>query len=63
MIEIFFVTLFTINQQKEPPLYECVRWGWTGDVFNRKVICYEWKLKDCSLRLHKEICKAEGVKI
>jgi hypothetical protein len=20
----------------------CVRWTWTGDVFNRKVVCVEW---------------------
>jgi hypothetical protein len=23
--------------------YRCVRWAWTGDVFNRKVVCLEWK--------------------
>jgi hypothetical protein len=23
--------------------YRCVRWAWTGDVFNRKVYCLEWK--------------------
>jgi len=20
----------------------CVKWTWTGDVFNRKVVCLEW---------------------
>ena len=24
-------------------MYRCVRWAWTGDVFNRKVVCLEWK--------------------
>ena len=37
--------------------YECVRWTWTGDVFNRKVYCLEWRVKDCSNRLHKELCE------
>jgi hypothetical protein len=22
--------------------YRCVRWAWTGDVYNRKVVCLEW---------------------
>jgi hypothetical protein len=25
---------------------ECVRWSWTGDVYNRKVVCLEWRNKD-----------------
>jgi hypothetical protein len=20
----------------------CVKWTWTGDVYNRKVVCVEW---------------------
>jgi hypothetical protein len=23
--------------------YRCVKWTWTGDVYNRKVVCLEWK--------------------
>jgi hypothetical protein len=26
--------------------YVCVRWAWTGDVYNRKVYCLEWKRKN-----------------
>jgi hypothetical protein len=26
--------------------YECVRWAWTGDVYNRKVVCLEWRDRD-----------------
>jgi hypothetical protein len=37
--------------------YECIRWTWTGDVYNRKVVCLEWRQEDCSKRLHKHICK------
>jgi len=25
---------------------ECVRWTWSGDVYNRKVICLEWREKN-----------------
>jgi len=25
---------------------ECVRWTWTGDVYNRKVVCLEWRDRD-----------------
>ena len=24
---------------------ECVRWTWYGDVYNRTVICLEWREK------------------
>jgi hypothetical protein len=26
--------------------WECVRWTWSGDVYNRKVVCLEWRDKD-----------------
>jgi hypothetical protein len=42
--------------------WACVRWTWTGDVYDRQVICVEWQKKDCSRRLHPEICKLEGRK-
>ena len=29
-----------------PVKYVCVRWAWTGDVFERKVYCLEWKKVD-----------------
>jgi hypothetical protein len=28
------------------PEYECVRWTWSGDVYNRKVVCLEWRKRD-----------------
>ena len=28
---------------KKWPEWECVRWTWYGDVYNRTVICLEWK--------------------
>lgn len=35
---IFF---FQLNYLK--PEYECIRWSWTGDVYDRKVVCLVWK--------------------
>ena len=26
--------------------WECVRWTWHGDVYNRTVVCLEWRDKD-----------------
>ena len=25
---------------------ECVKWTWSGDVYNRKVTCLEWRKKE-----------------
>ena len=39
----------TTNDLKIPvntntsPLPLCKKWTWTGDVYNRKVICLEWR--------------------
>lgn len=53
----FILYMFMSTKTPEPPVYECVRWGWVGDFYNRKVVCLEWRKKDCSNRLHKEICR------
>ncbi len=43
--------------------WACVRWQWSSqDSFNKQAVCIEWQKKNCSKRLHKEICKAEGRK-
>lgn len=56
------IILVAIAKDTKEEVLVCVRWTWTGDVFNRKVYCIQWEKKDCSNRLHKEICKLEGVK-
>jgi hypothetical protein len=39
--------LFTlVASSKEKTEYRCVRWAWTGDVYNRKVVCLEWQKVD-----------------
>ena len=45
------------SPKKSDEVKACARWMWTGDVFDRKVYCVQWVIKDCSNRLHKEICK------
>ena len=31
---------------KKWPEWECVRWTWTGDVYERRVICLEWRKRE-----------------
>jgi hypothetical protein len=60
---VFIICLIILSasaeKTKKDETLKCVRWGWTGDVYDRKVYCLEWVKKDCSQRLHKEICKQE----
>jgi hypothetical protein len=51
------ITLTASSQEKVNETLICVKWQWTGDVFNRKVYCVEWVKKDCSKRLYKDLCK------
>jgi len=39
-----FANMFAIYMYVQQP--ECIRWTWTGDVYNRKVICLEWRKKE-----------------
>jgi hypothetical protein len=39
MAEFFIALVLTAGN----PEYRCVRWRWTGDVYNRKVYCIEWQ--------------------
>jgi len=61
VVLLLTVTLSAAGQNKEKPDdgKRCVRWGWSGDVYERRIYCLEWVKKDCSQRLHKEICKQE----
>ena len=33
----------TLVDTNTSPLPLCKKWTWTGDVYNRKVICLEWR--------------------
>ena len=37
IFKVLVIVLATLDQP------QCVRWRWTGDVFERKVYCVEWR--------------------
>lgn len=39
-----FATILAIYMQVQMPA--CKRWSWSGDVYNRKVVCLEWRKKE-----------------
>lgn len=55
---LFFVMVGSAEQKTDKDeTWICIRWQWTGNVYEQKVYCLEWKKKDCSNRLYKDICK------
>jgi len=61
ILSILCLIILTASaEKKEESVDVCIKWRWMGDVYDRKVQCIEWAKKDCSQRLHKEICKAGG---
>lgn len=57
------VFVSTAKDVKKDEVLVCVRWAWTGNVFERKVYCLEWAKKDCTNRMYKSICRMEGEKL
>ena len=48
------------TELKENEVWVCSRWTWTSqDMYVRNATCVLWTKKDCSDRLHKEICKID----
>jgi hypothetical protein len=41
---MFGTTLALYMYLQDAP--RCVRWTWTGDVYNRTVVCLEWRKKE-----------------
>ena len=39
----YLILLLLVLAPAEAARLECVRWTWTGDVYNRKVVCLEWR--------------------
>jgi len=44
----YLLLLLLVNTPVEASKIECVRWTWSGDVYNRKVVCLEWREKETS---------------
>jgi hypothetical protein len=42
LLALVLSALTTYSHSEE---MKCVRWSWTGDVYDRKVVCLEWKKK------------------
>jgi hypothetical protein len=42
----YLLLLLLLYNPVEAAKLECVRWTWTGDVYNRKVVCLEWREKE-----------------
>jgi len=40
--------LLVVSIPSSAARWVCVRWAWTGDVYNRTVWCLEWKDKDAT---------------
>jgi hypothetical protein len=49
----YLLLLLLISIPVEAARMECVRWTWTGDVYNRKVICLEWRDRDAKVEKKK----------
>jgi len=43
LLMFFLVFLPGASSQERKTEYRCVRWAWTGDVYNRKVVCLQWE--------------------
>lgn len=42
----YLVLLLLVSLPVVAARVECVRWQWSGDVYNRKVVCLEWRDRD-----------------
>ena len=49
-----------VNGVKKDQVVVCVRWQWVNTAQEQKVNCVEWTKRDCSNRLHKELCRLGG---
>jgi hypothetical protein len=44
---VLFLTLLAKEPDvKKWPEWQCVRWTWSGDVYERRVVCLEWKKRE-----------------
>ena len=42
-MSLVFLVVSTLTTYSHSEEMKCVRWSWTGDVYDRKVVCLEWK--------------------
>ena len=51
---LYLTSLLFASLMITEPKQECVRWTWTGDVYNRVVVCLEWRDKDAPKKIEKK---------
>lgn len=45
-MKYLMLTLMVVVLPSSAARWECVRWTWSGDVYNRTVVCLEWRDRD-----------------
>lgn len=45
-MKYLLILLLIVYMPSSATRWECVRWTWYGDVYNRTVICLEWRDKE-----------------
>jgi len=53
-MKYFLILLLVIVIPSSAARLECVKWSWTGDVYNRVVTCLEWRDKDAPPKKEKK---------
>ena len=43
---LLLMTMLVVVVPSSAAKRECVRWTWTGDVYNRVSVCLEWRDRD-----------------
>ena len=43
LLMLFLLFMPVVSSQERKTEYRCVRWAWTGDVYNLKVVCIKWE--------------------
>ena len=51
---LVLLLLVLVLAPAEAARIECVRWTWTGDVYNRVVVCLEWRDRDAPKKIEKK---------
>ena len=59
-LSVAVLTASSNQNLNKDQIWVCVKWQWVNSALEGKVQCVEWAKKDCSNRLHKDICKLGG---
>jgi hypothetical protein len=51
---LLLMTIVVVVVPSSAAKRECVRWTWSGDVYNRVAICLEWRDRDTPKKVEKK---------